>query len=75
MGLRDILDEYKLGTAETSERIDLLLNALRRKPGYSDALKTYGKQPGDLGNVDVSELAVFAPIRRDQPDTAAKREK
>ena len=37
--------------------------------------KTYGKQPGDLGNVDVSELAVFAPIRRDQPDSAAKQGK
>jgi L-fuculose-phosphate aldolase len=33
--------------------------------------KTYGKQPGDLKNVDASEFAVFAPIRRDRPVPAA----
>jgi L-fuculose-phosphate aldolase len=27
--------------------------------------KTYGKQPGDLKGIDVSALAVFAPVKRD----------
>uniref|UniRef100_A0A6C0F403 Uncharacterized protein n=1 Tax=viral metagenome TaxID=1070528 RepID=A0A6C0F403_9ZZZZ len=70
MGLRDILDEYKLGTEETSERIDLLLNALRRKPGYSDALKTYGKQRGgaDSGDFVGPQLSSFVSAVQENPD-------
>ena len=70
MGLRDILDEYKLGTEETSERISLLLDALRRKPGYSDALKNYGKQSGgaDSGDFVGPQLSSFVTAVRDNPD-------
>ena len=70
MGLRDILDKYKLGTEETAERIDLLLNALRRKPGYSDALKTYGKQRGGADSSDFvgPQITSFVTAVRDNPE-------
>ena len=70
MGLRDILNDYNLGTEETSERIDLLLNALRRKPGYSDALANYGKQHGGADSSDFvgPQLSSFVSAVRENPD-------
>ena len=74
MGLRDILDEYNLGTEETAERIDLLLSALRRKPGYSDALKSYGKQSGgaDSGDFVGPQVSSFVDAVRNDPDIFRK---
>jgi len=70
MGLRDILAKYNLGTPETSERIDLLLSALRRKPGYSDALKKYGRQRGGADTSDFvgPKLSSFVTAVKENPE-------
>lgn len=70
MGLRDILNKYKLLTDETAERIDLLMSALRRKPGYSDALKRYGAQSGggDSGDFIGPQISAFVDAVKNNPD-------
>lgn len=70
MGLRDILNKYKLLTHETAERIDLLMSALRRKPGYSDALKRYGAQSGggDSGDFIGPQISAFVDAVKNNPD-------
>jgi len=70
MGLRDILNKYKLLTDETAERIDLLMSALRRKPGYSDALKRYGAQSGgaDSGDFIGPQISSFIDATKSNPE-------
>lgn len=70
MGLGDILAKYNLGTKETPERIELLMDALRRKPGYSDALKKYAKQDGGADTSDFvgPKLASFVEAVKENPE-------
>lgn len=70
MGLLDILDRYGLRTEETSERIRLLLDALRRKPGYADELKSYGKQGGGGDSSDFvgPQVTSFVTAAQDNPE-------
>ena len=70
MGLRDVLEKYKLKKPDTDERIDLLLKALRREPGYEDELKRYGKQSGgaDSGDFIGPQLTSFVDAAKNNPD-------
>ena len=70
MGLRDILKKYGLDSEETSKRIDLLLSALRRKPGSTDALKAYGKQSGGGDSSDFigPQLTAFVESAQNDPE-------
>jgi len=70
MGLRDILNKYKLNSETTDERIDLLLKALRRERGYSEALKRYGKQSGgsDSGDFLGPQVTSFVDAVRGNPE-------
>ena len=70
MGLRDILNKYKLNSETTDERVELLLKALRRERGYADALKRYGKQSGgaDSGDFLGPQVTSFVDAVKSNPD-------
>ena len=70
MGLRDILKKYNLETPTTNERIDLLISALRRKPGYEKALKQYAKQSagGDSSDFVGPQLNSVVEITKSNPE-------
>jgi hypothetical protein len=70
MGLRDILNKYKLNSETTDERVELLLKALRRERGYADALKRYGKQSGgsDSGDFLGPQVRSFVDAVKGDPE-------
>lgn len=70
MGLRDILKEYKLDTPTTNERVDLLIDALKKKPGYEERLRAYGKQSGGGDSSDFigPQLTAFVESAQNDPE-------
>jgi hypothetical protein len=70
MGLRDILKKYKLDSPATNERVDLLLDALKKKPGYEQKLREYGKQNGGGDSSDFigPQLTAFIESAQNDPE-------
>jgi hypothetical protein len=70
MGLRDILKKYKLDSPTTNERIDLMIDALKKKPGYEERLRAYGKQSGggDSGDFIGPQLTSFVESAQNDPE-------
>lgn len=70
MGLRDILKQYKLDSPATNERIDLLIDALKKKPGYEEKLRMYGKQSGggDSNDFIGPQLTAFVESAQNDPE-------
>lgn len=70
MGLRDILKQYKLDSPTTNERIDLLIDALKKKHGYEERLRAYGKQSGGGDSSDFigPQLTAFVESAQNDPE-------
>jgi hypothetical protein len=70
MGLRDILKKYKLDSPSANERVDLLLDALKKKPGYEEKLRAYGKQSGGGDSSDFigPQLTAFIESAQNDPE-------